>query len=214
MIDPSFSRPALPGVVLKVGSGWGPRGDHTHHGLDIAMVVGTPLIAMADGVVIHADGTDDSEAGKHVAVRHPSGFVSRYLHMSRVDVRKGQAVGRGAILGLSGNTGRSDGPHLHLELRVPPELLDEVEAAVGKPSTGWGSSMAPYGIAVPGEPWVPVDDVRLTTIAKSHSYGIPFHSERERGVSPARFSAAPVALAGSVAVAAVAIAAALRRRRR
>lgn len=212
--DPGFTRPTLPGVVLKVGSGWGHRDDHMHWGLDIAMPVGTPLIAMADGEVVHADSTDDSDAGKHVAVRHANGMVARYLHMSRVDVRRGQVVARGAVLGLSGNTGRSSGPHLHLELRVPAELLPEVEAAVGRPSTGWGSSMPPYGIAIPGEPWVPVDGYRLTTIAKSKGYGIPFHKDRVRAGGAAPVSFAPVALAGSVAVVAITLAAAVRRRRR
>lgn len=206
-----FGRPAA--GYLAVGSGWGPRGDHTHRGLDIAMREGTPILSVADGTVTRADPVDDSDAGKWVAVRHPGGWTSRYLHLSRVDVRVGDAVRKGQQLGLSGNTGRSSGPHLHFELRLDRALLPQLEAAVGKPTTGWGTEMSGLGVSVPAEPWIPVDEVRTSTIVKSHSYGIPFHSERAR-IARTQPSHAGAFVLGAIGIAAVAIGGAIAWRRR
>ena len=68
-----------------------------------------------DGVVILAK-YDRSGYGRHVEVDHGFGYVTRYAHMSRIDVEVGQAVKRGDCLGLSGRSGRITGPHLHYEV--------------------------------------------------------------------------------------------------
>lgn len=82
-----------------------------HAGLDVAINTGTPLRAAAAGRVI--DTGDYFYAGKSVFVDHGQGFITLYMHLSRIDVNEGDSVERGGGLGLSGATGRVTGPHLH-----------------------------------------------------------------------------------------------------
>ncbi len=86
-----------------------------HNGLDIAVPSGTampPLYSCTGGVVTRA-GWDPRGLGLHVRIDHGNGYETVYGHMSRVDVGFGENVGRGQVLGLMGNTGRSTGPHVH-----------------------------------------------------------------------------------------------------
>lgn len=97
-----------------------------HAGLDLAIGTGTPLRAAAAGRVIAAD--DYFYSGKGVFVDHGQGFITLYIHMSRIDVKEGDSVARGSVLGLSGATGRVTGPHLHWSVLlngvyVDPELF-------------------------------------------------------------------------------------------
>jgi murein DD-endopeptidase MepM/ murein hydrolase activator NlpD len=97
-----------------------------HAGLDVAVGTGTPLRAAAAGRVI-ATG-DYFYSGKSVFLDHGQGFITLYIHMSRLDVKEGDSVERGAALGLSGATGRVTGPHLHWAVLlngvyVDPELF-------------------------------------------------------------------------------------------
>ena len=97
-----------------------------HAGLDVAVGTGTPLRAAAAGRVI-ATG-DYFYSGKSVFVDHGQGFITLYIHLSRIDVKEGDPVERGAALGLSGATGRVTGPHLHWAVLlngvyVDPELF-------------------------------------------------------------------------------------------
>ncbi len=98
----------------------------SHNGLDVAVGTGTPLRAAAAGRVI-ATG-DYFYSGQSVFVGHGQGFITLYIHLSRIDVKEGDAVERGALLGLSGATGRVTGPHLHWAVLlngayVDPELF-------------------------------------------------------------------------------------------
>lgn len=98
----------------------------SHAGLDVAIGTGTSLRAAAAGRVI-ATG-DYFYSGKSVFVDHGQGFITLYIHMSRIDVTEGDAVARGATIGLSGATGRVTGPHLHWSVLlngayVDPELF-------------------------------------------------------------------------------------------
>lgn len=97
-----------------------------HAGLDVAVGTGTPLRAAAAGRVI-ATG-DYFYAGKTVFIDHGQGFITVYIHMSRIDVKEGDMLARAAPLGLSGATGRVTGPHLHWGVLlngvyVDPELF-------------------------------------------------------------------------------------------
>ena len=97
-----------------------------HAGLDVAIGAGTPLRAAAAGRVI-ATG-DYFYSGKSVFVDHGQGFITLYIHMSRIDVKESDSLERGAVLGLSGATGRVTGPHLHWAVLlngayVDPELF-------------------------------------------------------------------------------------------
>jgi len=83
-----------------------------HLGLDVAVPVGTPLVAAAGGRVTLA--ADLYFTGNTLLIEHGHGVATLYAHLSRIDVREGEAVARGGPIGLSGATGRVTGPHLHL----------------------------------------------------------------------------------------------------
>ena len=87
-----------------------------HSGLDISAKIGTPVIATADGVVSTYGKTHGY--GNLLTINHGYGFKTRYGHLSKILVKKGQAVKRGDTIALVGNTGRSTGPHLHYEVYV------------------------------------------------------------------------------------------------
>jgi murein DD-endopeptidase MepM/ murein hydrolase activator NlpD len=85
-----------------------------HRGIDIVNHSGTPIVATADGVVSRA--TRVSDYGKTIDISHGYGYVTRYAHLSEILVRPGQQVRRGELIGRTGSTGRSTGPHLHYEV--------------------------------------------------------------------------------------------------
>lgn len=89
---------------------------HNHTGIDVHAVIGTPVVTTADGVVSTTQNSS-SGFGKLIKVNHGMGFVTYYGHLNKIGVKKGQVVSKGEIIGYSGNTGRSTGPHLHYEVR-------------------------------------------------------------------------------------------------
>ena len=86
-----------------------------HNGVDLGAAQGTEVYATADGIIKTADHNNLS--GNRVVVTHNLGFETRYAHLSEMMITPGDIVQKGDIIGLSGNTGRSDGPHLHYEIR-------------------------------------------------------------------------------------------------
>jgi len=88
--------------------------ERAHKGVDYAAEIGTPVWAVADGVV--SDSSYGASGGNSVCIRHAMNFETCYRHLSRRDVAKGQRVAQKQLIGLSGNTGMSTGPHLHFEL--------------------------------------------------------------------------------------------------
>jgi len=87
-----------------------------HYGQDITANIGTPIIAPADGIIESAKH-DVGGFGKAIKIIHgSSGYTTFFAHMSKFNVRSGDKVRRGDIIGHSGNTGRSTGPHLHYEV--------------------------------------------------------------------------------------------------
>jgi len=90
---------------------FGGRGYEMHEGIDFKGPVGKPILATADGVVVQADYV--SGYGKCVRIDHGYRYETLYAHLSDIDVRVGDRVKRGDVLGALGNTGRSSGPHLH-----------------------------------------------------------------------------------------------------
>lgn len=97
-------------------------GDESHPGMDIAVPMETPIRAAGGGVVIQRG--DDPEYGIFVVVQHPSGYESLYGHASRIVVAQGDSVNAGEVIGLSGSTGHSTGPHLHFEIRHNGRSVD------------------------------------------------------------------------------------------
>jgi len=93
-----------------------------HHGVDLAAPSGTPVLARASGTVVRAGRM--RAYGVTVDVDHGNGIVTRYAHLSRVLVRRGEAVEAGRRVGLVGSTGRSTGPHLHYEVRIGGRPVD------------------------------------------------------------------------------------------
>jgi LysM repeat protein len=90
-----------------------------HTGIDYRANTGTPVVAATDGTVAIADASGwNGGYGVTVLLSHSGGKTTRYGHLSRLAVRQGERVSRGQVIGYSGNTGRSTGPHLHFELRV------------------------------------------------------------------------------------------------
>lgn len=85
-----------------------------HQGVDFSMPVGTPILAVGDGEVIVAKYS--GAAGNFIAIRHGRQYTTRYMHLQKLLVKPGQKVKRGERIALSGNTGRTTGPHLHYEL--------------------------------------------------------------------------------------------------
>ena len=118
--------PAIPPMntdpaTYRMSSPFGYRSDpllgytKRHTGMDFACPPGNPIYATGDGVVVLAK-YDHSGYGRHVEIDHGFGYVTRYAHMSRLDVEEGQVVRRGDCIGLSGRSGRITGPHLHYEV--------------------------------------------------------------------------------------------------
>jgi murein DD-endopeptidase MepM/ murein hydrolase activator NlpD len=87
-----------------------------HTGVDIAAMVGQPVVAPADGVVQFADFMGGY--GRAIVLEHGHGINTRYGHLSGFAVTPGQQVRRGEIIGFVGLSGRSTGPHLHYEVRI------------------------------------------------------------------------------------------------
>jgi murein DD-endopeptidase MepM/ murein hydrolase activator NlpD len=96
-------------------SPWAPNSEF-HSGMDIGVPIGTPLHAPAPGAVVFAGR--HPEYGITVIIDHGNDTKSLYGHLSRLNVATDEKVGRGQMIALSGNTGRSSGPHLHYEIQV------------------------------------------------------------------------------------------------
>ncbi|NQT56576.1 MAG: M23 family metallopeptidase [Desulfobacteraceae bacterium] len=95
-----------------------------HKAIDIATRKGAPIVAAANGVVSQVGR--DGGLGRVLTVKHGYGLVTRYAHLEKALVRKGQFIKRGEAIALVGNSGRSTGPHLHYEVylnRVPVNPL-------------------------------------------------------------------------------------------
>jgi murein DD-endopeptidase MepM/ murein hydrolase activator NlpD len=88
-----------------------------HSGVDIAQPIGTPVVAPADGVVILAAEAPFTLEGNLLMIDHGMGLNSAFLHLSRIDVKVGQAVRQGQPIGAIGMTGRATGPHLHWAMK-------------------------------------------------------------------------------------------------
>ncbi len=106
---------------LTSGYGWriDPiyRNRRMHPGVDYSVSLGTPVYSTGDGTVERVE-TRYSGYGKQIVVNHGFGFKTRYAHLNGFNVRKGQKVKRGELIGFSGNSGKSTGPHLHYEVYV------------------------------------------------------------------------------------------------
>lgn len=93
-----------------------------HKGIDIATRMGAPITAAADGIVENVRW--DYGYGRVLSLRHGYGLETRYAHLKKALVKKGQYVKRGETIALVGNSGRSTGPHLHYEVHLNKVCVD------------------------------------------------------------------------------------------
>ncbi|WP_299494314.1 peptidoglycan DD-metalloendopeptidase family protein [uncultured Shewanella sp.] len=119
----------------RISSRFNPRRLHPvtgriapHNGTDFATPIGTKVIAPGDGVVTMV--TNHPYAGKYIVVDYGSKYRTRFLHLSKALVHKGQKVTRGQVIALTGNTGRITGPHLHYEFLINGRAVDAMKAKI------------------------------------------------------------------------------------
>jgi murein DD-endopeptidase MepM/ murein hydrolase activator NlpD len=128
--EPSFIHPASGMVMTAFGLRVHPllNTKKHHDGIDYVANIGDPIHAAADGEVRFAESK--GQFGIAIEIQHDAGWVTFYAHLSRPSVRAGDCVRAGDIIGASGDTGFSTGPHLHFEIRHngahvdPAKLLD------------------------------------------------------------------------------------------
>jgi murein DD-endopeptidase MepM/ murein hydrolase activator NlpD len=119
---------SMPAAVMMMSSGFGYRSDPftgagaMHAGLDFKGPVGTPILAAAEGRVTFAGF--HGGYGNTVEITHANGLLTRYAHLSGLNVAQGQMVDRGLQIGRMGSTGRSTGSHLHFEVRLNGQAIN------------------------------------------------------------------------------------------
>lgn len=122
--------------LIRMASGYGWRKDpftkarKFHYGMDFTAPTGTPIYASGDGVVVRADNKS-AGYGEHIRIDHGFGYESLYAHLSKYNVRVGQKVQRGQLIGYVGSTGRSEAPHLHYEIRKDGQHLNPINFYYG-----------------------------------------------------------------------------------
>ncbi|OED59923.1 peptidase M23 [Vibrio tasmaniensis ZS-17] len=132
-LEQAFNRYPIDKQFRRITSPFNPYRKHPvtgrispHNGTDFATPVGSPVYSTGDGRVVAL--RDHPYAGKYLVIEHNSVYKTRYLHLSRFLVKKGQQVKRGQEIALSGATGRLTGPHLHFEVLVRGRAVDAMKA--------------------------------------------------------------------------------------
>lgn len=122
--------------LSRIASGYGWRTDpftkvrKFHYGMDFTAPRGTPVYATGDGRVIRADNRSTGY-GNHIRIDHGYGYTSLYGHLYKYNVRRGQQVKRGDVIGFVGSTGRSEAPHLHYEIFKDDEKINPINFYYG-----------------------------------------------------------------------------------
>lgn len=119
----------------RISSSFNPRRVHPvtgllrpHNGTDFATPIGTPIFATGDGVVSRV--LNHKYAGLYIEISNGQTYRTRFLHLSKALVRKGQRIKRGQKIALSGNSGRITGPHLHYELHMRGRAVNAMTADI------------------------------------------------------------------------------------
>jgi murein DD-endopeptidase MepM/ murein hydrolase activator NlpD len=95
-----------------------------HRGIDLRANLRTPVYATADGVVRYVQSRDTGDFGRVVIISHNFGFETVYAHLKKTKVKLGDVIKKNQVIGVTGNSGRSTGPHLHYEVRYASMVLD------------------------------------------------------------------------------------------
>jgi murein DD-endopeptidase MepM/ murein hydrolase activator NlpD len=116
---PSDAGPVIPGYyACPVHGSWLSQGLHGHNAVDLAIGIGNPIDAAANGTVIIAKSGDwDGGYGNYVVISHPNGTETLYAHAKKLFVTAGEQVTQGEKIAEIGVTGETTGPHLHFEVR-------------------------------------------------------------------------------------------------
>ncbi len=121
--------PVIPYKGISASFGWRihpiKKRKEFHPGVDLRAKINTPIKAPADGVVEYAS-SHKKGYGKLIILDHSFGFQTRYAHLNKFKVKAGQFVRKGEIIGYTGNTGLSTGPHLHYEVRFIGRILNPI----------------------------------------------------------------------------------------
>ncbi|EOX4081205.1 peptidoglycan DD-metalloendopeptidase family protein [Vibrio alginolyticus] len=132
-LERAFNRYPVDRAYRRITSGFNPKRKHPvtgrvtpHNGTDFATPIGAPVYSTGDGKVIAV--RKHPYAGNYLVIEHNSVYKTRYLHLNKILVKKGQVIKRGQKIALSGNTGRSTGPHLHFEVLVRNRPVDAMKA--------------------------------------------------------------------------------------
>lgn len=135
----SFNRHPIKGNI-RITSNFNPHRRHPitrkirpHNGTDYGVKTGTPIYAPADGVVIKS--TYQRAAGKYLVIQHRGPYSTVYMHLSKLLVKAGEKVKQNQRIALSGNTGRSTGPHLHYELRINNKPVNAMKVTLPSSKT-------------------------------------------------------------------------------
>ena len=122
--------------LTRMASGFGWRSDpftkarKMHNGMDFTSPKGTPIYATGNGIIKRADN-GSSGFGNHIRIDHGFGYITLYAHLSKYNVRKGQRVKRGDLIGFVGSTGRSMAPHLHYEVHKDGKPINPINFYYG-----------------------------------------------------------------------------------
>ena len=135
--------------LTRMASGYGWRSDpftkarKMHYGMDFTAPKGTPVYASGDGKISRADN-NSSGYGKHIRIDHGYGYISLYGHLSNYNVKVGQNVKRGDLIGFVGSTGRSEAPHLHYEVWKDEVRINPINFYYGSLSAEEFENMLKY----------------------------------------------------------------------
>ncbi|VAV83856.1 Peptidase, family M23 [hydrothermal vent metagenome] len=122
--------------LTRMASGFGWRSDpftkarKRHKGMDFTSPKGTPVYATGNGKIKRVDSRSTGY-GKHIRIDHGFGYITLYAHLSKYNVKRGQKVKRGDLIGYVGSTGRSQAPHLHYEVRYNKNAVNPINFYYG-----------------------------------------------------------------------------------
>ena len=122
--------------LTRMASGYGYRNDpfnksrKMHSGMDFTAPRGTPVYAASDGKIIRADSRSTGY-GKHIRIDHGFGYITLYAHLNKYNVKRGQKVKKGDVIGFVGSTGRSQAPHLHYEVQIDKKRVNPINYFLG-----------------------------------------------------------------------------------
>jgi len=115
-----------------------------HNGIDFRAPLGTPILAAEDGEVIAVGNNGRVQYGKFILIKHNNNLATLYAHLSRQIVQKGNIIKRGQVIGYSGNTGYSYGPHLHFTVYWEPSVRLQSFSGAGLVPVGVTINPAAY----------------------------------------------------------------------